>query len=1248
MLIFYASWSGYHYGQFIIISCHEKPKIMKRRMTRRKSSSCTEPACLESRDKAWRLAVFIIFLLGALPSFAARPNAAETLRRRLPGIRRAMNKPIVDRERDRFAEAKAVLDKVNFKALRLAIRDLMQTYPDKYTNGMDYLRRADLYQKQLPEIRRALEQGKNWARTKVDEVLSLQREALLANPLLDFDRLLVIKRKPLGDPRRSTGDKENDKGLGKFLGLPQQSSWQLHTMPNPVGWDNEICILHPVRPEGRLTTLFKPEGQQLLNEMDLHFDADRILFSMPDEKRFWQLYEIEIKAKDLRQISPSDQPEVHNLDGCYLPNGKIAYVSTAPFQGVPCNASVNVGMMYVMDGDGKNVRQVCFEQDHNFCPTVMNDGRILYLRWEYTDIPHVWARFLFTMNPDGTCQREYYGSGSYWPNAIFYARPIPDHPTKVVGIVTGHHVGRVGELVIFDPAKSRQSTKGVVQRIPGYGKNVEPLIEDKLTLNTWPKFLHPYPLSEKYFIVSCKPSPRDLWGIYLVDVFDNIVLLKEVEGHVLLEPIPLRRTTKPPVIVDRIRPEHKDAVVYLQDIYEGPGLMGVPRGAVKQLRLFTYHFAYRTVAGINHRVGADGPWEPKRILGTVPVEQDGSALFRVPANTPISVQPLDTEGKALQLMRSWMTAMPGEFVSCVGCHEKQNSSPPIRNTLAIKREASEIRPWRGPVRGFSFIRDVQPALDKHCVSCHDGSKRADGKTIPDLRGDQGRYFVYKNADPVGNVISGVPREELVTKYGGVFDPSYIVLRSYVRVAGLESDLRLLNPCEFHADTTELFQMLKEGHYGVQLDEEAWDRLTTWVDLNAPCHGTWHEVVGEKKIANDHRRRRELLAMYGGTDEDPEAIPETPQRFIRPIAPKPITDTLAEIVHVHGWPFDVAEAQRRQYAASKSVQRTIMRNYGETAKAERTIDLGSGVKLDLVLVPPGRFVMGDLNGCADERPLTPVKINNPFWIGKFEVTNEQYALFDASHDSRYEHKGSWMFNEWDLGWDLNRPKQPVVRISHREAVAFCHWLSEKTGKEVRLPTEAEWEYACRAGTDSPLFYGDLDTDFSRFANVADENIRDLVYDVRDQYPPDLVPRDARFNDGHLVTADVGSYSPNAWGLHDMHGNVWEWTRSTYELYPYREDDGRNDSGDSDRKVVRGGSWYDRPKRCRSAFRLNYPAWQKVYNVGFRIVMGADRKAQTAAKNRRTKPGYGSRKTLRETKHTLTGKVDLPDFAQSSQL
>lgn len=1098
-------------------------------------------------------------------------------------------------ESDPFARAQADLGQIDLPALKMAVQDLKQNFPTEYTQGDEYLRSAESFERRLPAIRESLRRGDPAAVEQVGLLVALERKALLSNPLLDFYRLLLIKRKPLDDPRRAKGDEDNDKSLGRFLGLPQQSSWQLHTMTDTTGWDNEIAVLAPLGPEGKLITLYRPEQGRLVSDMDLHFEDDKLMFSMPDATKHWQIFELDLATQKLRQVSPTDQPDVHNLDSCYLPNGRIAFISTAPFQGVPCNTGVNVGMSYVMDADGTHVRQVCFEQDHNFCPTVMNDGRILYLRWEYTDIPHVWARYLFTMNPDGTGQREFYGSGGYWPNAIFYARPIPNHPTKFIGIVTGHHVGRVGELILFDPAQGRQSTQGVVQRIPGRGRPVEPIVEDKLTLDSWPKFLHPWPLSEKYFLVAGKPRPNDLWGIYLVDVFDNIVLVKEIEGYALLEPIPLRKTKRPPIIADRVDLDRQDALLYLGNVYAGPGLEGVPLGTVKQLRLYTYQFSYHGVAGINHRVGTDGPWEPKRVLGTVPVEEDGSAFFRVPANTPISIQPLDRDGRALQLMRSWTTAMPGEIASCVGCHEQQSSGPPNRKTIASRQEPTEIELWRGPVRGFSFQREVQPVLDKYCVSCHGGGA-GDKGAKPDLRRDQGRFVAFKNGDPKARIVSNVPQEQLVKQYGGVFPPSYIALRSLVRVGGLESDLRLLAPCEFHADTTELVQMLKKGHYGVRLDPEAWDRIYTWIDLNAPCHGTWREVVGQEKMQSDHQRRIELRRIYGGDAEDPEVYPAVYQGPMEPIRPAAAPKVVSERIEVPGWPFGADEAGSRQAARGE---------------IHRTIKLGQGAELKFVYIPAGEFLMGDAKGELDEQPATRVRIEKPFWMSQFEITNEQFARFDPSHDSRFQDKGSWMFNEWDLGWPLNQPGQPVVRISWRQAMAFCQWLSKQTGVQATLPTEAQWEWACRAGTDSDLAYGNPDTDFSPYGNMADATIRDMAYDARDQNPPDIVPRDDRFNDGELVTACVGGYRPNAWGLYDMHGNAWEWTRSTYAAYPYRENDGRNDLDDGRPRVVRGGSWYDRPKRCRSAFRLSYPAWQKVYNVGLRVIIEADCPMQLAA-------------------------------------
>ncbi|MBE0537995.1 MAG: SUMF1/EgtB/PvdO family nonheme iron enzyme, partial [Phycisphaerae bacterium] len=1003
-------------------------------------------------------------------------------------------------------------------------------------------------------------------------------------------------RVPVGGARRPKGE---DRGLGEFLGLPRQSSWQIDTIANINAWDNEVAMLSPLRPDGVLETVYRPAAGKLVSDLELSYEADRMMFSMPGDNKCWQVFEMDMAQRRPRQIISQNEPDVHNFDSFYMPDGRIGFLSTAVFQGVPCNAAVNVAVLYSMRADGSGIRQLCFDQDHNYSPTMMNDGRVLYLRWEYTDIPHVWGRYLFTMNPDGTGQREFYGSGSYWPNSIFYARPIPDHPTKVVGVVTGHHVGRVGELVIFDPAISRNGAAGVVQRIPGRGEKVEELIEDKLTEFSWPKYLHPYPLDDSYFIVSAKPRPEDLWGIYLVDVFDNITLIKELEDYALLEPIPYAARKRPPVIAERVDLSRKDALVYMEDVYAGDGLKGVPRGEVKALRLFTYHFAYQRVAGIDDRVGTDGPWEPKRVLGTVPVEADGSAFFRVPANTPIALLPVDADGKALALMRSWMTAMPGEVMSCVGCHEKQNTAPPAMPTMAALGGISEIEPWRGPVRGFSFVREVQPVLDRHCVSCHNGKPAEEGGAAPDLRGGREAYMVIRNTDPAVTLVESGDVNDLLRRYGGVFPPAYVELRRYVRVGGLESDIRVLAPKEFHTDTSELFWLLKKGHYGVELDAEAWERLAVWVDLNAPCHGTWQEAAGSHKTARDHARRMRLRRLYAGLQEDPELIEGAAAAAVSAVLPKPAAKASQEAPACENWPMTAAEAQAAQAAAGRTTRRVI--------------DLGGGVQMEMVLIPAGEFVMGDREGYADEYPAGRVRIERPFWMGRFEVTNAQYARFDPVHDSRFEHKGSWVFSENHLGWPLNHPRQPVVRLSQQEAAGFCEWLSHKLGQKAALPTEAQWEYACRAGTDTPLWYGGLDSDFSQCGNMADATIRQYAYDTDGRYTADILPRDARFNDHVLVTADVGQYQANAWGLHDMHGNVWEWTRTAYVAYPYRENDGRNGDAAGE-KVVRGGSWHERPRWCRSGVRLSYPAWQKVYNVGFRVVIEVDDQNIALAKGR----------------------------------
>jgi formylglycine-generating enzyme required for sulfatase activity len=615
--------------------------------------------------------------------------------------------------------------------------------------------------------------------------------------------------------------------------------------------------------------------------------------------------------------------------------------------------------------------------------------------------------------------------------------------------------------------------------------------------------------------------------------------------------------------------ERDDAVMLISDIYAGPGLEGIPRGEVKKLRVYSFTYGYPGIGGLYGSIGMDGPWDMRRVLGTAPVAPDGSAVVSIPANTPIAIQPLDAEGKALQLMRSWFTAMPGETLSCVGCHERPNDAPSLVSTSNLQRAPDLLDPWYGPPRNYEFVREVQPVLDRHCVGCHNGDEPS-----PDLRGEV-MVKGWSTAMP-GNIGA---------RAGGKFSVAYAGLHRFVRRPGIESPMPMQVPMEFHADTTELVQLLLKKHHGVKLDEEAWDRLITWIDFNAPYHGRWSTLEGESARVKEAQRAA-LRKCYANRDENHEELPEPPPGPVEPLMPDPLPPRPPVLV-LDGWPFDAETARRMQNGAGV-----------------KTLALGNGVTMELVYVPPGVYPMGSVTGYEDEFPMTRVDIRKGFWMGKTEVTNQQFKEYNPSHDSREEDRHGYQFGI--PGYDVSASERPAVRLSWREAVAFCDWLSARAGQPVRLPTEAEWEWACRAGTATPFYYGDLNTDFSPYANLGDAMLADFSgnpykldpqkarYNNPENPFDNWIPQDARFNDGGFVSEPVGGYRPNAWGLHDMHGNVAEWTASPYRSMGL-------DAQESKKRVVRGGSWYDRPKRSTSSYRFGYREYQKVYHVGFRIVM-----------------------------------------------
>ncbi len=1037
----------------------------------------------------------------------------------------------LDEVRTAYYRAAAVEDLIGLAAqcrsMQLSVADQQRTFPDRYEGGAERLKRVEAVQQQLDSA---------WEALLADGPLPLEtlrqcmvavsdqaREILAVNPLLDFDRLLVAE------------------GGASFA-----SNWG---GANRIG--QRIVTISPTDPEAEPMVVY--DGA--VSSMDLHWDGKRLLFS--DGRN---IFEINVDGTGLRQITPDDG--LMRYDPCYLPDGNIVFVSNACWQAVPCTGGSNVGNLHLMHADGSGERRITFDQDHDWNPTVMHDGRVLYSRWEYADTPHYFSRLLFRMNPDGSGQMEYYGSNSYWPNATYWPRPIPGHPTMISCIVSGHHgVSRSGELLVLDPARGRHEAAGAVQKIPGYGKRVEPTMMDQLVTNVWPKFAAPYPLAEpgtdrgagKYFLVCRQNNAWSDWQLCLADVFDNVTPLRD--GR-YMSPIPLRSRPMPPVVPSHLNLEKKDAVVYMSDIYQGPGLKGFPRGSIKQLRVGTYHYRYFG-NGDTRASSLEGGWDVKRILGTVPVNEDGSALFRVPANTPIFVQPVDEEGKAQQVMRSWFTAMPGEVLSCVGCHERQNSAAPSQYTAAANGQIpAKIEPWRGPVRGFSFEREIQPILDRRCVGCHDGGpcERADGATLAvDLRAKQ--------------LLESLPGANVPPEYS----PAYRALQSYVRRPGFESDYHMPKPAEYEADTSVLVQMLKKGHHGVDLTTDEWQQLYTWIDLNVPYPANWAEShrPPQERLVEDRRRYKALYAGIEDRDEEPLPLPavgafEPPQTPAAPPAP----------LALEGWPLAADRATALQQAAGP---------------VKKEIALTGDVTMSFTLIPAGRFVMGSTRGAANEWPQSAVTIDRPFYMGTVEVTNAQFAQFDAQHNSGVINE-RWK-DRSRRGTAIDQPDAPVVRVTWRQAMEFCRWLSARTGLNCTLPTEAQWEWACRAGTGTDFSVGDYAAGMQPFANIADEGLAGWNHGRAER----------GYRDGQNFSVAGGKFAPNPWGLLDMHGNVAEWCRTSYRSYPYREGDGRNDLNDLGPKVVRGGSWNDTLPSATSSTRWRYDAHKPVYNVGFRVVI-----------------------------------------------
>ncbi len=512
---------------------------------------------------------------------------------------------------------------------------------------------------------------------------------------------------------------------------------------------SSLCLaeLHPNGLWRETVLLESKEG--CFRDVDVSPDAKRILYSFKASDRGddFHLYEMELATRKVRQLTFGKG--VADYEGCYLPDGRILFNSTRCMQIVDCWWT-EVSNLYRCEADGSKITRITYDQVHDNYPTLTWDARILYTRWEYNDRSQMFPQPLFSMNVDGTNPRAYYGGNSWFPTTLIHARAVPNSPL-FFGICTGHHSLQPGELMRFDPREGREEAQGAWQLEPLRRATARKVDADGQQGRV---AAYPYPIDENNIVLSFLPQGwkrnahghpqyrdhRAPFALYWTDVNGARELLVAQNGKVPCgRPVPVRARDLPnrsSVVPDE---SLKTGVVAIRDVYVGDAMKGVPRGTVKSMRVVSID--YRP-AGIGHNGNAgpgggglsctppalgNGTWGVKRVLGEVPVAEDGSVAVEVPCRTPIYFMLLDEKGRMVQSMRSWTTLQPGETASCVGCHEPLNQAPDFRsgNVEAGRALAS----LKKPPRGFSFPKDVQPILNRRCVTCHNPQKNA---AIPDF------------------------------------------------------------------------------------------------------------------------------------------------------------------------------------------------------------------------------------------------------------------------------------------------------------------------------------------------------------------------------------------------------------------------------------------------------------------------------------------------------------------------------------
>jgi len=525
----------------------------------------------------------------------------------------------------------------------------------------------------------------------------------------------------------------------------------------------------------------------------VHYDGKKILFSYrKGGTAYYNLHEINIDGSGLKQLT---NERYDDIEAIYLPDGDIVFCSSRANRFVQC-WFVRVATIHRCKPDGSGIRALSCNVEHDNTPWMLPDGRILHQRWEYIDRSRVRFHHLWTMNPDGTNQMVYYGN--MHPGTVMIdAKPIPDTQTVIASFSPGH--GRkehAGVMTIVDP-RNGPDDRSMAKRI-----NRDGSLRD------------PYPVSPDCFLVA---RDTDIRVIDAKGASNELYRLPKdwiVGAMKIHEPRPLQPRKRERVIPPRVNLAMSTGTVILQDAYIGRNMKGVKRGDIKKLLILEALPKPVNFSGTMEPITIGGSFTLERVLGTVPVEEDGSASFELPALRSIFFVALDENDLSVKRMQSFMMVQPGERLSCVGCHEERGSTaPPGVRSKAMLRPPSKIKPYKNMPDIFDFPRDIQPILDKHCLPCHGPTKTARG----------GPY--------AGKVLLDGGR-------GPMYSHSYWTVFS----RRLISDGRDANgnraPRTIGSSASRLMKFIDGSHYKIKVSARERTMILLWIDTAAAYPGTY--------------------------------------------------------------------------------------------------------------------------------------------------------------------------------------------------------------------------------------------------------------------------------------------------------------------------------------------------------------------------------------------------------------------------